>query len=441
MLATLQTLFSKLDRVKTFYVGYSGGLDSHVLLHILYKLKLNLRAIYIDHGLSHNTKAWAKHCEQVCNDLTVPFQAITVNAKPTLGQSPEASARAARYRAFTELLQAGDYLLTAHHQDDQAETFLLQLLRGAGLKGLSSMPVAKPFAQGYHLRPLLYHSRGELLKYAQEHELVWIEDESNANTHFDRNFVRHQIMPSLQRRWPAASSTIARAARHLAETAELQEWLANNELIKIAGSQPQNIAISKLTAYPLAAQKWLLRSWLAQQNLSMPSEKQLERMVCDIVHSRQDANPQVTWQGNQLRRYRDDLYALPLVTLDADSPIIPWNLTSELFLPNRMGRLSLQAIQGQGLKKQALEQAKVSIRFRQGGERCQPKGRKGSHALKKLLQEWHVPPWQRDKIPLLYLEEQLAAVIGFCICEPFAVTEPQAEGLEICFTKCQQTLA
>jgi tRNA(Ile)-lysidine synthase len=345
-----------------------------------------------------------------------------------VGQSPEAAARMARYQAFAKLLQPGDYLLTAHHQDDQAETFLLQLLRGAGLKGLASMPIGKSFAQGYHLRPLLSYSRSELLIYAKEHKLVWIEDESNFNTHFDRNFIRHQVMPLLQQRWPAAASTVARAAKHLAEASELQEWLANSELTKITGSQPQTMAIDKLAAYPVAIQKWLLRGWLAQKQFPMPSEMQLQRMLHDVLDSREDADPQVIWQSHQLRRYRNDLYALPLAKTCSHNFIIPWDIKSELVLPNQRGTLTLQTTQGQGLSKPVLQQAQVTIRFRQGGERCQPKGRIGSHPLKKLLQEWGVPPWQRDQIPLLYVEEQLAAVVGFCVCEPFAVTEPEAEG-------------
>ena len=430
MFATLDSILSSLDPSKNFYVGYSGGVDSHVLLHILSRRKLKLKAIYINHGLSPNAEQWAKHCEHICQSLQVPWQTIKVNAQPKAGQSPEAAAREARYRAFADLMQPGDYLLTAHHQDDQAETLLLQLLRGAGVKGLASMPVIKPFAQGYQVRPLLGVNRSEILAYASQNQLQWIEDESNLNTDFDRNFIRQQVMPLLNQRWPVAANTIARSAKHLAEVYEVESWFAENELAKLSGSQPKTLSISELLTYPQAIQKLLLRRWFNVQGLPMPSEAQLERMLTDVLHCREDADPKVVWQHYQLRRYRDDLYALPLITNFDNTVVIPWDLTGEVALPQQLGRLAVKKIQGQGINPKLTAQAQITVRFRQGGERCQPQGRVGSHPLKQLLQEWSVPTWQRNYIPLLYLNDELAAVIGYCICQPFSVA-PKETGLVI----------
>lgn len=422
----IQPIIDQLKPAETYWLGYSGGLDSHVLLHLLSYTQLNIQAVYINHGLSVNANAWASHCEQVCRELAISFTTICVQAEAEIGQSPEAAAREARYQAFSQLLQPGDYLLTAHHQDDQAETLLLQLLRGAGSKGLASMPLLKPFAQGHQLRPLLEYSRAELLAYAKAHHLNWIEDESNSDTRFDRNFIRQQIMPALAQRWPAASRTIARAAKHLAEEGKTLAWFVARELAELVGSQAQTLSVSKLLTHTTIRQKLLVRAWLQQLALPTPSEAQLEQMLSSVVNSKQDAQPQVEWEAYQLRRYRDKLYVLPNRPSLAEPNIIPWDLKSPLILPRQVGSLTAELVLGQGLSQQQAQQGQVTIRFRQGGERCKPQGRIGTHPLKKLFQEWDIPPWLRDKVPLLYINEELAAVIGFCICEPFAAKVNEA---------------
>lgn len=416
---------------KTFYLGYSGGLDSHVLLHILRQLGVNLQAVYIDHGLSPQAKHWQNHCAEVCRQLGVAFQAHSVDARAGKGESPEAAARIARYQVFSRLLAAGDYLLTAHHQDDQAETLLLQMCRGAGNKGLACMPVLKPFANGYHLRPLLASTRDELVAYARAENLVWIEDESNSSIQFDRNFLRHQIIPLLKERWPAMVANLARVASHNAEADRVQTWFALRELASLAGSQPHTIAIKKLKNYPHIIQKLLLRNWFAQNHWALPSQGQLERILNDVVYSRPDANPSFSWQGQQLKRYRDDLYLVKALSIDTRELKIVWDVKADLCLPHSLGHLRARLVQGLGLDPEQLQGKTASIRFRQGGERCQPVGRIGSHPLKKLLQEWQVPPWQRELIPLLYLDEHLAMVIGFCVCLPFAKDEPNAMSIQI----------
>ena len=420
------TLTTLLTSQQTLWIAYSGGLDSQVLLHALAtlgnaeKIHNPIHAVHINHGWSENAKQWAHYCEETCANLHIPCTVITVNAKPQNGESPEACARIARYHAFATLLNAGDYLLTAHQQDDQAETLLLQLLRGAGVKGLSSMPVIIHFSSGYHLRPLLQNSRAELLQYAKEKNLTWINDESNQNLRFNRNFMRHKIMPTIQQRWPQATKTLTRVAEHCAQTDLLLEELARIDLIKTQGSKPNTLSIQKLLALSTARWQNLFRYWLQQQNLALPNKVHLQQIATDMLQCKKDANPQVRWDKIIIRRYGDDLYALNFDSLSQHNPksIIPWNFAHPLEIKN-IGTLITKPASGKGLRITSLSLDKITVRFRQGGERCQPTGRKGSHPLKKLMQEWHIPTWERDRIPILFYAEEIIAVIGYCVCERY----------------------
>lgn len=416
---------------KTWWVAYSGGLDSSVLLHVMAELRVQLsvdvKALHINHGLSENANVWQQHCEQTCANLNIPFQTFQVNAHPKIGESPEAAAREARYQVFEMLLQTNELLLTAHHQDDQAETLLLQLLRGAGVKGLAAMPVYTRFSKGHLLRPLLASTRKELAIYAQQHHLQWLDDESNADARFNRNYLRHRLLPIIQERWPMASKVIARTAQHCAEAAELMTELAATDRGWIKGSSPNVLLISKLHSLSPARQRNVIRYWLASLHLSTPNAKHIEQVLRTVLNCTKDAVPKVTWAGAEIRRYRDNLYALSTVTVNTMIEI-SWTGCQPLTLPNHLGQLTCEFKLGQGIKKEWLEQP-LTIRFRKGGERCQPKGRPGSHPLKKCFQEWGVPPWQRDKIPLLYAGEHLLAVVGYCICERFAAAADELGGV------------
>ena len=220
------------SEIKTWCLAYSGGVDSQVLLHLLSALNkthgLNIRAVYIDHGLQQASKQWQQHCAKSCESLSIPFQSIYVNAHAK-GESPEAAARHARYGALAELISDDSCLLTAQHQDDQAETFLLQLFRGAGAAGLSAMPVYTKFSKGFHLRPLLGISQKQILDYAEHHQLSWVEDPSNQDHQYDRNYLRHSLMPLLKQRWPAIDKTLSVAAQQQAENASLINQLAQHD--------------------------------------------------------------------------------------------------------------------------------------------------------------------------------------------------------------------
>ena len=410
------------------WLGYSGGLDSHVLLHALVELittqqfniaLTQLHAIHINHGWSQHASAWDQHCRQVCYDLNVDYRSLTINAKAENGESPEAYAREARYAALTNFINEYDLLLTAHQQDDQAETLLVQLLRGSGIKGLASMPQLTPFAKGWHLRPLLAVTRDDLLAYAKQQQLKWIEDESNANTRYTRNFLRHTILPALKQRWPQVNATLARVAEHCAEAAALLDELAQEDLAKIRGTQPNTLSCSALLQLSESRQKNILRYWFTQLNCEIPSTAQLQHILQDVLNSKEDACPKVVWQHKALRRYQDNLYLTDNIDLHNPDVMYEWDLKTPLFIPP-IGTLTAILKPAQGIRADIHQLGKLTIRFRQDGERCHPIGRQGSHPLKKLFQEWQVPPWQRDQIPLLYCDDQLAAVIGYCICEPFA---------------------
>lgn len=395
------------------YLAYSGGLDSQVLLHILAILKeenpeLKISAIHINHGLSNNADLWANSCNTTCNKFNIPFieKKVHVPNLHTKGHSLEATARHLRYAAFAEILKQDDYLLTAHHKDDQAETLLLQLFRGAGPKGLSAMPEKIPFQKGFLVRPLLNFTREDLKKYAKENNLEWNEDESNADVNFDRNYIRHEIMPLIKKRWPSAHISVARAANHYAEATELLEELAKQDLLNSKGTQPNTLSITKVLLLPKARQKNLLRYWIHSLKLPIPSTIKLETILSNVLMSRKDAMPLVAWQGAEVRRYKDNLYIMPPLLKIPKGLILNWNdLTKPFVLPHNLGVLNWQEIKKQN--PLISDKGKITIRFRQNGETIKFSNRYGTHSLKKIFQEKQIPSWKRETIPLLYCDDKL----------------------------------
>lgn len=410
-------------------VGYSGGLDSHVLLHLLATHRDRwpermLEAIYVDHGLQAASAVWGEHCARVCRELNVPFRALKVDARPEAGESPEAAARRARYATLAAELDPNSALLTAHHRDDQAETLLLQLLRGAGPRGLAAMPAASRLGQGWLLRPILDIDRAELLAYACAHGLRWIEDASNEDTGFDRNYLRHRVLPLLRERWPAANRTLARSARLCAETADWLDVEAETDLARAATERPDALSVPALRELNELHRRNLLRYWLRQLGLPTPDARQLGHILRDALTAAGDRNPCIRWPGAEVRRYRDQLYAMPPPKPHDPRQTIIWQSTVEgwppLDLPG-VGQLWMREAIGRGLRFEALAGGSLIVGFRRGGERFRPVGRAHSQELKKLLQEAGIPPWERDRLPLLYREEALLAVVGLGIAADRAV--------------------
>lgn len=461
--AQLWQALRRLPPVSRYRVAYSGGADSHVLLHALASLRAQeeasttplpqLSAVHIHHGLQPEADAWAVHCEAACRALEVPCVVRRVEARASAGESPEAAARRARYVALAELVGEDEAVLSAHHLDDQAETLLLQLLRGAGAQGLAAMPVQASLGAGRLYRPLLDIPRTDLQAYAAAQGLAWVEDPSNRDEHLDRNYLRHRIMPLLQARWPACTRTLARAAAHQGEAAALLEGLADADwqageqasADHTSGfvSEPCTLSLAVLLPLSPARQRNLLRTWLRRCGLGPPSAAVLARLQHEVMPARVDAEPCVTWAGGEVRRYRDKLHALPPMPAEAQAASLRLDL-AELFHHqvysqtdglSRMGvalprpatqTLCIEAVNGAGLSQARLAGRCVELRYRRGGERCRPQGRGHRHALKKLFQEWGVPPWQRGQIPLVYVDGELAQVVGHCLCEPYAAASDES---------------
>ncbi|MEJ2611385.1 MAG: tRNA lysidine(34) synthetase TilS [Candidatus Thiodiazotropha sp.] len=425
LLKTLTTL----PQAKCCYLAFSGGLDSCVLLHLLAelrpKLAYPLQAIHVHHGLQSGANSWQSHCEALCSAYDIPLQSLSLNLSPKSGQSLEALAREARYESISQCMAAGDLLLTAQHQDDQAETLLLQLMRGSGPAGLAAMPLLARFEPGWLARPLLQESRQTLEEYARQQGLNWQEDPSNRDQRFDRNFIRHQVMPLLRSRWPSASVTLSRAARFSGELLALANEELEEDLLQVRCDNSEALSISALRTFHSVRLRHLLRHWLAQCGASMPSSKKLARIERELVFGRIDASPLVVWGGWEMRRYRDQLFLAPSKPPEQPLETIIWRDKQTLELPRGLGRL-IAIPEEVGLKATRWREAEVEIRFRHGGERCQPQGRDYHRPLKKLLQEWGIPPWERDQLPLIYLDGELAAIPGRLICQPFVAAEGEA---------------
>ena len=416
-----------------YRVAYSGGLDSHVLLHALVclreRLDADIGAVHVNHALQADADRWEEHCRKVCIDLGVSYASLRVDARAATGESPEAAAREARYAALATWLPAGECLLSAQHQDDQAETLLLQLLRGSGVNGLAAMPVRGELGHGQLVRPLLGVARRQLQAYAEENGLGWLEDPSNRDMAFDRNFLRARILPLLQQRWPSVTAVLARSATHCAEASKLLSLLGEQDLADARAGRRDSLSLSRLLALPPERRRNVLRHWIAQAAAAMPSTAVLARILNDVLQSRSDAEPCVRWGAHELRRYRDDLYLLQQRPQPDTSQVLQWSLPGPLSLPDAGGVLHATRLTGRGIRASAVDSG-VQVSWRRGGERCLPAGRGQHHSLKKLFQEQGIPPWERSRIPLIYIGDQLAAVAGLWVCEPFHA-RPAEPGLLI----------
>ncbi len=425
----LTKVLSRLPRATRCWIAYSGGLDSHVLLHSMATLRkrlagVQLLAVHVNHGLHGDSGQWASHCASVCRELDVCCHQLEVDARSGRGESPEATARRARYEAIGNIMNAGDMVLTAHHRDDQAETLLLHLLRGSGPHGLAAMSLCRGFGKGWLARPLLDFSRAALREYAESKSLRWVDDPSNREDRFERNYVRHEVMPALKMRWPALTSVLARAASHQAEAARLLDDVADKDLEGIRGSTLDTLSVAALSALNPERQRNILRRWIHSLDLPLPTTAHMERVMGDVLSAQWDRTPLVRWPGAELRRYRDRLYAMPSLPPHEADVILPWTMSESLTMP--VGELTAAQTTGRGLKISACASRRVEIRFRRGGERCRLPGRRHSCSLKNLVQQRGVPPWFRQRLPLVYVDGALAAVADLWVCEPFAAAEGES---------------
>lgn len=414
-------------------VGFSGGLDSTVLLEILaehlspgYKVS----AMHVNHGLSPNAEQWVRFCERFCANHGVPLAVQSVRVNAASPEGVEAAARTARYAAFAA--RPEPYLVLAHHLDDQAETVLLQLLRGTGLKGIAAMPELRAMrGTGFQVfRPLLDYSRAQLAEYAAEQGLRWIEDESNASTRYDRNFVRHEIAPLLDPRYGGWREALARFARHAGAANDLLEQLATIDGVPARPGE----ALPLRADLPEERRANALRAFLARNVVAMPSEARLAEMSRQLYEARDDARVRIDHAGVAIVRHKDTaLIERNLGPSLGSAPIagepwrVDWHRQRDVDLGSDRGVVHFDSVRGEGIAADPARSGRWYFAARTGGETIRLGADRPTRTLKNLLQEREIPIWQREKLPLLFHEDRLVWVPGVGIAAEYACP-PGQEG-------------
>ncbi|RXJ72500.1 tRNA lysidine(34) synthetase TilS [Veronia nyctiphanis] len=407
-------------------LAFSGGLDSRVMLDLLATYRdvhpqHNYLVVHVHHGLSPNADDWQKRCQAWATEAGFPFVCQRVNLE-LKGKSLEREAREARYKAISSLMEAGAVALTGQHADDQVETFMLALKRGSGPAGLASMPERRPMQSGWLLRPLLTVSRADIEDYGEEQGLSWLEDESNSDLRFDRNFLRHQWLPVARTRWPGMDKAIQRTAALCAEQESLLDEVLSqfdNALFADDGA----LLLSPLTGKSENMVNALIRRWFKISNVPVPSQAQLTQVKSTVIDAAKDANPLLHLSGHQLRRYHDRLYLLREM-----QDISHWQGVlaphQALKLPDELGQLQLIEPDGSGLLMRApAADERITVSFNPEGLFARPLGRQGKRKLKKLFQEYGVPSWNRRRTPIIFYNSELAAVVGLFVCQGFEGNE------------------
>jgi len=392
-------------------VAFSGGIDSTVLTYALTKQRRKfggLRLVHVDHGLQAASGEWARHCAGVARRLRVPFITLRANIQRKRGESPEAAAREARYALLARAMKPDEVLVTAQHQDDQVETLLLQLFRGAGVAGLAAMPQIAPFGPGRIARPLLETSRAELEACAKEHRLRWVEDPTNMETQFARNFLRARVMPIIRQQWFGADVSIARSARHMAEAGQLLGLLGQADLARVADGDGMNVAA--LRALAKARRRNALRSYIARHGIEAPSTAQMMEIAGNLLAVRPDAQPEVRWQGAVMRR-RGGRLVLEVKSQDAIEARIDlaskswhWEHERECVLNRAGDTLELINDEAGPIDLERLPEM-LEIRARTGGEKLKPGPRARTQLLKKLIQAARLSVEVRARLPLVFIGE------------------------------------
>ncbi|WP_046488369.1 tRNA lysidine(34) synthetase TilS [Candidatus Methylopumilus planktonicus] len=419
-------------KMKSMTVALSGGIDSVVLLHLIHQLQktqtFTLKASHVHHGLSKNADKWVTFCEKLCRKLSIPLDVNYVKLPQKKSLGIEGEARRLRYE---KLLQSkSDLVVLAHHEDDQAETFLLQLIRGAGVKGLSSMA---HFDDSRRLwRPLLNASKIDIESYAKKHKLKWIEDESNQNIDFDRNFIRSKFLPILKERFNHIIKVISRSSSHLAEAQHLLDDLAQIDLKSSLKSDnyKHKLNVKTLDKLSNARAKNALRFWLEMNDQLMPSRDLLDELLRQVLTAKKDAELKIQLSKEfEIRRYQDEIYIVPKNLQTNKNYEIIWAGESEIILPNGQ-KLTFKKVKGRGIQLKFLKGKNLIIRNRQGGESFKPDSKRPTKKIKQLLQESDLPPWERDFLPLIFIGDHLAFVPNFGIDMKFQ-TKPNEVGLEV----------
>ena len=367
---------------KNIVIALSGGIDSVVLLHFLNShYPGNIRAVHINHNLSKHSKDWSLFCKELCHKQDIEFKSIDINIKTS--SNVEENARKKRYNSLKSELSKNEVLCTAHHQEDQSETFLLQLFRGSGVAGLASMPKMKSFADSFLYRPFLNISKQLIVDYATKYNLDWVEDDSNKNLNFKRNLLRLEFIPKLESGFKGVIKNISRSAYHQSEALKLINDLAKIDIEKFNLVINHKIQVLSLIQLPERRVANVLRYYIAQRGFLMPSNKVLTELI-SVLRAKDDAKVILKWHLYEVRRYDNELYFF-----DGE----PDRSNEDCPLFNKLK-----------------DQTNFTIRFRQDGQRVRLKGKKHSSSLKKILQSANIPPWERDKLRMYYINETLVGM-------------------------------
>ncbi len=371
-----------------------------------------MRLLHVDHGLQAASHDWSRHCARVARTLRLPFVALEATIRRRRGESPEAAARDARYALLEMVLEPGEVLVTAQHRDDQVETLLLQLLRGAGVAGLAAMPRMAKFGAGYICRPMLDDTRDDIERYAGKHELHWVDDPTNMETQFARNFLRAKVLPVIRQQWPGADAAIARSASHMAEAARLLGGLGRVDFERVADGNGVNVAA--LRALPLERRRNALRSYMAKHSINPPSTAKMAEITGALLAARPDAQPEVSWGGAVMRR-RGGRLILEVISRNAtdaamDLATKSWDWSADrVCVLNRAGHRLELVDDAAGHIDLALLPAQIEVRARSGGESLRPGPRARTQALKKLIQGAKMSIEARAHLPLLFSGDRLIA--------------------------------
>lgn len=416
-------------------MALSGGIDSVVLLHLLAELKqtlhFRLSAVHVHHGLSEHGDEWARFCRRLCQQWQVAYEERRVTVRDKARESLEANARTARYQAIYEMMPTGAQLITAQHQDDQVESFLLAAKRGSGVAGLAAMPACKAFHSGQHCRPLLNCTREQIEAYAAKHQLTWVEDDSNQSRRFDRNFLRLEVMPLLRSRWPQVSRTIARSAQLCGEQQALLEQYIAKDLARCQ-YKDGSLQINELNSCSEPQRNGIFRLWLKQQGLLCPAAVRLTQIWQQVALANVSSEPNMQFKQYSIRRFQQRLYCVPtLAELPSEPLTLQVNQAMSLADDTEICLMKASECQPNQSESMLITMAPltasspVTIQYPKSMSLKVTPVNQRTQSLKKLLQGAALPPWLRSRIPLLYQGGQLLAVVGVCRCEAtFQNVEP-----------------
>ena len=395
----------------SWYVAFSGGIDSMVLLHLINRMRSldpdsypQLEAIHVNHGLNQNADLWERHCLSFCQSHNIPFYAERVSVE-NAGAGLESAAREARYRVFEKYLPSSSILFVGHHLEDQIETFFLRLMRGAGLKGLKSIPESRLLSRATLVRPLLKNTKAELEAYALEHKLVAIQDSSNYDVSYDRNFLRHRLLPILESRWPGYRRTVARAIGHFHEVDRILEESLPGNLYLVSQCGDPGLSISAMKEGGEENAKRMVRRFLTDHGLTMPNQSSLSEFIRQIFYGSENSSALLKIRKRQIRRFREGIFLLPSLP-DRCSKILPKMPLNETVVIEGVGSVCLRA--GFNQKTIPIQGTKVVLCWRSSGRIAQSS--KLRRKIKKIFNAKAIPPWWRDRIPIAINDNELIAI-------------------------------